>query len=655
MLQAYLGAILNVKSPIMSRFIVRLCLAVWLILQTGGFSAAATTPTVLPIRLDYPLLRSFFVHQAFTDPGESAVVIDENDGCQFLKLQEPEIFSENGALRLNARVKLKMGLPVFGTCQLPIEVEGRIDVRLNVNLDVSGWALRFQADDLRFSTLDGKTAIVSAKVVELVRERLFGHLDQVTVNLSTPIQELREMLPLFFETDAQPKVSQWLQSIRPGKIAARPEFYSVELIMDVETESSSGPPTPAEKQLSSAEMERFLRSWEALDAFLVYQIDRLGALGLDDQERADILQTLLEARYQLAAALASEQYDLGKDMVRAQFLTAWERFSPLFRKYLARDPSVAPLSFLVCQSAGDALATLDTLGPTLGIDISRDGLVRLARLMNDEGIAVNLDYSYEVDPALRTMLGFGPPLVVSDQQFPGEDVDIETFSPGGGEGEKVMLLHPASWFDFSPRSAFAAELPAANTQALKPWLVDASNFDAYQQMVRSLLQEETKQAVAAGKLPADRRDLFDKIMQAAAWQESCFRQFTVKQGKMSYLRSWNNTSVGLMQINERVWRGLYRVDALRWDPKYNIQAGSEILRMYLSDYALKKIKGSSLDEEGVARTTYALYNSGPQNFTKFLARHAKRDYYQSDALFWDKYGWVKAGEFDKLKGCLFAE
>lgn len=645
----------NHEETFMACFILRLCLAGWLILLTSGSSAAATTATVLPIRLDYPLLRAFFVNQAFTDPGETAVVIDESSGCHFLQLRSPEIFSESGELRLKAKVKLRMGLSVLETCQLPIELEGYADVRLNVTFDVSGWALRFAADDLRFTSLDGRPAMVAAQVVELVRARLFGHLDQVTLNLSTPVRELRQMLPLFFEVEAQPRISQWLQSIRPGKIEARPQFYSIELLMDVETEQAAAAPAPAEQGLSADELARFRRSFEALDAFMVYQIDRLGAFGLEAQERADLLQTLLASRYQLVAALASGQQVPGQDMVREQFVTAWEQFSPLFRKYLAQDPSVAPLSFLVYLSAGDALAALDQLGPTLGLEISRDGLIRLVRLLNDAGRAGDLDYSYEVDPVLRTRLGFGPPLAVPEQVFPGEEVDVETLNGEGIEPEKVLLLHPGTWFDFSPRAAVAAELPPTNRQALKPWLVDASNFDAYQQMVRSLLQEEVKQAVTSGKLPAERRDLFEKIMQAAAWQESCFRQFTVKQGKMSYLRSWNNTSVGLMQINERVWRGLYRVDALRWDPKYNIQAGSEILRMYLSDYVLQKNPGRLFDEEGQARATYALYNSGPQNFKGFVARHAKRDYFKSDTLFWEKYGWAKAGEFDRLRGCLFAE
>lgn len=638
----------------MLRFFISLCLGACLVLQAGARSAAAT-PVILPIKLDYTLLRTFFVQQAFTGPGESAVVMDENDGCQFLKLQQPEIFSDNGSLRLKAHITLRTGVPVLDTCQVPVELEGMVDARLNIQLDATGWVLHFQADELRFSTLDGKTSVLSAQVLDLVKERLFGHLDQVTVNLSTPVQELRATLPLFFQAEAQTRISKWLQSIRPGKIEARPEFYSIELIMDVE-ESQPGVPAPVEKQLSVEEMAQFVKNWEVWDAFLTYQIDRLVLFNLDDQDRAEILQTLLEARYQLTAVLASDRPAAGGDLVRQQFLTAWERFAPLFRKYLASDPSVAPLTFLVYLSAGDALAALDKIGPTLGLDISRDGLIRLARLLSEGGAPANLDYSFAVDPALRKGLGFGPPLAVPNQIFPNDDVDIKAL-PGadGAAKEGASLYSPSTWSDFLSRPALAADLPPADLQALKPWVVNSSNFDAYLRMVRSLLQEETGNVVTSGKLAADRRDLFERIMLATAWQESCFRQFKVKDGKLTYLRSWNNTSVGLLQINERVWRGLYRTDALRWNPRYNVQAGSEILRMYLANYVLKKSAAPPLDEEGLARTTYALYNSGPQNLKDFLARHAKRKYLESDTLFWDKYVWARAGEFDKLKSCLFGD
>lgn len=627
-----------------SRLLVSLCLGCWLILQASLESATAKA-MVLPIRLDYPLLRAFFVQQAFTEPGETAVVIDEFDGCHYLKLQHPEIYSENGALHLKAQITLSMGLPVLESCQLPLELAGVIDVRLNLQLDAAGWTLHFQTEDLRFTTQDGRSAVLPAEVLDLVKERLFGHLDQVTANISTPVNELRTLVPQFFQAEAQSRIAHWLQAVRPGRMVVGPDAVTVELIMEVETDQQATLPAARERYLSDLEMKQFIRSWEVWDAFLVYQIDRLSQFGLDEPDRNLVLQTLLETRYQLAAALVENQADPGGDLVRRQFVTAWERFSPLFRKYLARDPSVAPLSSLVYLSAGDALAALDQLGPTLGLEISRDGLIRLARLLAVGGSPVNLDYSYEVDPTLRKILGFGPPLPVPEQTYPDDEVDL---------AQPAAPPRSSLWLWLTPRPALAAVRPPVNLQALKRWRVEESNFDTYLEMVRALLREESRRIVTTDKAVANRGELLAKILPATAWQESCFRQFTVTKEKMTYLRSWNNTSVGLMQINERVWRGLYRVDALRWDPKYNIQAGSEILRMYLATYALKQ-GGRLTDDEGLARATYALYNSGPQNFKGFLARHAKRNYSKSDTLFGEKYAWTRAGEFGRVKACLFGE
>ncbi len=637
----------------MIRLITLLCLGLGLILNATLVSANATS-MVLPLKLDYALIRSLFVQQAFTEPGESVVVIDEPDSCQFLKLARPEIYPEAGALRLKSFVSLKTGLPVLNTCQILVDLEGMVDVRLHVQFDKTGWVLTFQPEDLRLTSADGQSPLLAGQLPTLIQERIFAHLDQVQVDLATPIQGLREILPNFFADRERAGIIQWLNSIRPGRIEARPEWYSVELIMDVAAQGAGGRQQAGERRLSAAEMQRFIRGWETWDAFLVQQIDYLGHFGLEAQDRALILQTLLESRYQMANALSSDQTAPSQDLVRMQFVHTWGRFAPMIRKYLSREPSTAPFSALAYLSAGDALAALDKIGPTVGLEISRDGLIRLARLLTGEEGPMDLDYSFEVDPGLRKMLGFGPPLKAPDRLFPDEELELDLPVSEGGEIKGQTFLSPATWHWLSPSAAYAAERPPIDREGLKKWLVERANFEAYLTRMRALFQEESKQIMATGKLAADRGDLFTKILQATAWQESCFRQFTVKGGKMTYLRSWNNTSVGLMQINERVWRGLYRLDALRWDPGYNIQAGSEILRMYLSEFVLKQ-GAPPLPEEGLAQATYALYNSGPQNFKKFMGRYAKGDYLTSDKLFRDKYAWTKAGEFDRLKVCLFGD
>ena len=108
-----------------------------------------------------------------------------------------------------------------------------------------------------------------------------------------------------------------------------------------------------------------------------------------------------------------------------------------------------------------------------------------------------------------------------------------------------------------------------------------------------------------------------------------------------------------MQINERVWRGIYDVEKLRWDISYNAKVGSEVLERYLRRYALRKMDPENpLDENTLARVMYAMYNGGPGQLKKFLKRHKKKGFYLSDKLFWEKYLWSKEQQWVKLNKCL---
>ena len=71
-------------------------------------------------------------------------------------------------------------------------------------------------------------------------------------------------------------------------------------------------------------------------------------------------------------------------------------------------------------------------------------------------------------------------------------------------------------------------------------------------------------------------------------RRAAFVNFTPKTADWYILRSNNGSSVGLMQINERVWRGIYDLNRLRWDIHYNTRAGCEILATYFSRYAVKR-------------------------------------------------------------------
>ena len=126
----------------------------------------------------------------------------------------------------------------------------------------------------------------------------------------------------------------------------------------------------------------------------------------------------------------------------------------------------------------------------------------------------------------------------------------------------------------------------------------------------------------------------------------------VKDAKLTYLLSYNNSSVGLMQVNERVWRGIYDTQRLRWDIHYNASAGCEIVDLYLQKYALRKYGPGILKKtDTLAQLVYAMYNGGPSQYDKFLKRSNANELYDSDRLFAQKYDWVKNRDWEQVGKC----
>lgn len=625
--------------------------------------AAALAETVaLPVTIDYPLLRRLVVEQSFPGPGESALVVDEMGGCTRIEMSRPEMSPEREYLRLRCRLRFRVGVGLAGACLKPVDWDGFIELVQQPHLSPGSWRLGFTTLESRLFTASGEPANLAQTVYDLIKGRVHAYLDRQTLNLAPPVKEMSQFLPLVVYPENRSRVDAWLKSLRPGKIEVRPLDVRVQLLMDVQPGSTGG----EEANLSQDELQRFTEGWQGWDSFLVYWIDYLAKEPLDQDERRLLLETLLETRYRFVQELAQPTPST-RDVVREQFVWAWQRLTPILHRRLKGNEQRGPLSYLAYFSAGDALAALDKLGPTLGVDISRNGLVRLARLMEgDESLAPALAYGWGVNPDLRRALGLGRGPEVSGPSWSQEVLPWPPaeLSPGPGLDPAVIPGNPGgpissspltSWLGWlRPTPAWAAAAAAApDPRELAPWVPTNDNQDVYLERVRQAVKVSAEKCVTASAPSRDRRQMFELLTQAVAWQESCWRQFVATGGKIGPLRSYNNTSVGLMQINERVWRGIYNINSLRWNVLYNARAGSEILELYLREYALPNLSPTRpLDDATLARAVYAMYNGGPAQFNRFLKRHAMRNYYLSDKLFAEKLAWVQAGKWDAMGRCL---
>ena len=611
----------------------------------------ASTKTVsLPISIDYQLLKSLIIKTSFTDPDQTAILINEDDGCRKITISEPSIKEQSSHILFETKVHVVAGTSILNNCVIPIEWEGYLALVQKPIVD-SKWKLSFQTVDSTLYDKHHNSTKITGIVWDLAKVHVYEYLENITINLAPPILEFKSVLVEQFPIDLQADVKSMLESMQPGEIHSASAALQIGILTEVPQALNVDADIERE-QISTDELEEFINTWEAWDTFLVLMITSLSNEPISQLDRQILLDTLLETRHRFVTGLLNEKEE--RDFVRDQFISTWESFSPIFRNQLGDDPSKSLLGYLAFFTATDALSALDKISPTMGIEISRNGLIRLARLLA-ENESLTLDYNMGVDSKLREVLGLGAPPIASSPVTHMEELEIgpgeiNLIEDNDSSLKKLMML-------FMGKSAWANTGKSAITfKDILPWVFSKKNIETYVDRIKALLEKTSDAALNDSKIQNKYHDLYRLIVLSTAWQESCFRQFRIRKQKVTYLLSYNRTSVGLMQVNERVWRGMYDRQHLRWDIQYNAAAGCEIIEIYMRKYTLDRIKKNKLDinlnDDSLARIVYAMYNGGPGQFDRILKRKKEGAFYSSDKLYFEKYSWVKNNQWENIRKCL---
>ncbi len=218
-------------------------------------------------------------------------------------------------------------------------------------------------------------------------------------------------------------------------------------------------------------------------------------------------------------------------------------------------------------------------------------------------------------------------------------------APHVGMDAALHLLDPADAFAEAPPQP--PDLKQLGMK-LRRAVVDESNVDGYTRDLGALLD-----AAAAGEIADEPPDpalqpTYRVMIKAAAWQESCWRQFVIAHGRIRFLES-SSHDVGLMQVNRYVWRGFYDVRHLEWDIAYNAGAGSQILARLMIRTAGKAAHAG--DPDASARSSYAAYNGGPDAFNRWRRANEPHELRLIDEAFWQKYRALKQGQSLNILKC----
>ncbi|GAB5412892.1 MAG: hypothetical protein Cons2KO_04950 [Congregibacter sp.] len=590
------------------------------LLMACGVASAGTTKTVdVPVQLDYPLLEQLLIAQLFQGPDKSLSLLQDPSGCSKISLSTPSLSGNDSELEVLSTVDARIGMGSSGNCTTLLGMQGGLGISGVPEIRDDGASLGFRPTRVWLLNSAGQV-IQNDSLQNLAEANVRAAFEGFSVDLKPQLQSVQDFLPSILPRHSRDQVDALIETLRLSSINVKPETLDATISFRVETLDE---PLSPERALSASELVRWEERWQLMDSLLVLTVKHYAAETHLQSLREGLLDVLIESRYRLRDALVEiPETEAEGDVVREWFLQSWQSMAPLIRRIGAEQPGQEHLLFIGVIAATDALDALDELGPSVGLDVSADGLRRLARMINGDTGDALLEYSEDVDPELRKLL----------------EESLNSQPPPSGWRIDLSLFPSAV---------------AMDAGRLNSWAPRTKDLPEYLPMVARLLESSAREISQKKGLDENYQALFRRLVLTTAWQESCWRHYVVSEDrKLVPLRSGSG-DVGLMQINERVWRGFYDQQRLRWDIEYNGKAGAEVLIDYLMRYALRK--GEHRQPGGVTnlvRASYSAYNGGPSKVARYRSTDASKYGKKVDRLFWEKYQQVAAGNELAVSACL---
>jgi hypothetical protein len=601
----------------------RLPSAVGIVALLGSLVLAAparAVEVVFPLTIDYEVLRAALRKHLGGQADGALELWRTPDGCGTFFMRDPVLEPADGRLRIAGPAEARAGLPLLGWCFASIGWSGHAEILARPELD-HDWHLRFRDVDFRLHNAARQPATVATRLWTVIRDWSEAELESFSFDLGPPVEEVRGLLRALSTPSGG--LAAALQTLRPRELAVEPDAVRLRVSLDVPP-APPLPPAP-ERALTQVELSEWQAALDRWDGFLAFLVKDL-APGADPETRTELLDLLLTGRREVTVVLGHGP-EAGVDPVRPLFLRLWERLRGIMRRAGSKGGDDArALRYVVFLAAGDALTAIEAAAPAAGLDFSADGLRRLARTLAPSYAGDPLEYSDAADPRLQELFRFRDPDAPPRR--------MRRKPPAG----------PRSWLGpwLTPRLAQADESDEWRElgERLDRWVPGAAELSAYREIVDRLLTLAAERSFDGEALDERFEGLFQDLVKAVAWQESCWRQFVRSRSGVVPIQS-STGDVGMMQINVRVWRGFFNPVKLRWNAGYNVGAGTEILWQLLGRYGIREARERLSDG---ARATYSAYHGGPRRYRRYRLPDTPPEMRLIDQAFWDKYEAVSAGQ-----------
>lgn len=354
------------KCPLITAF------SLLMIFATSGVA----DPFTLPVQLDYSLIKKALITQLYKGAGNTAELWNDRQGCSYLKLSDPEVSGQKGQIKLLNNLHARFGTGVGGQCATLFEWGGVLETLQQPTINSAQTVLSLPITKVTASDRQGRS-VSNDKLQELINRFVEPKLSAVKIDLNESRADIEKTVTEFLPKENAAEVKEMLDTLRFSSADANDNGVAIKLAFNVPAKVAAKKPAAP---LNEAEQKQWQANWQEWDKFLSKAIQQASDDTQSPELRDTLMEILLESRSAFQAGL--KEHDAGgDDPVRVFFTQTWQRLAPELKTLAKELPEIQGLRYMTFIAATDVIYELESRGSPFGLDISSDGLRRLARIL----------------------------------------------------------------------------------------------------------------------------------------------------------------------------------------------------------------------------------------------------------------------------------
>ena len=331
--------------------------------------------TKLTVPMDYRLIRNVLIHQLYTGAGETARVWKDGKDCSFLDLSNPQLGGDSGLVKINNTIHARIGINLGGKCMPALEWSGMLETLQKPTLDAIGDVLSFPVSSAIATDANGQQLQVN-QLQDLINKVVQPKLAELKIDLKQSHNDIIKTILPFVDAEDTEKLQDTVNSLRFKQVQASDK--GVQITVGFTGLKQKKPDIKPVAAFSAEELQQWQAVWKNWQTSLETALNKPPLAKQAESDKDALREVMQEAGVAFEKGL-TESVVGDNDPVREFFNDSWDKLAPLLRTASEQLPGAEGLRYLTLIAATDLMYEVEAISTPLGLDVSANGLRKLAR------------------------------------------------------------------------------------------------------------------------------------------------------------------------------------------------------------------------------------------------------------------------------------